>query len=212
MQKIVLLGPTGNNADVLDAIDEINALRPTYDVLGYVRGDGHLVPRVKLQFLGDYDAVHRMPEDILIAGFAFGVKTYRSWPDTVARFGFPPDRFATIVHPRAYISPRSQIGHGSIILAGTTLGADVTVGNHVVILQNVALSHDTVIEDFSCVTVGVAFTGNVRIGKNCFIGTNATLAASIGQGSLIGAGTVIRHEVPPEEVWVGNPGRFLRKG
>ncbi len=210
MQKLILIGAGGNNADILDAIEEINAINPTYDVLGYVRRDGQQSPNEKLKFYGNFDAVRELPDDVLIAGFAFGVKNYRLWPEIVANFGLPSERFATIIHPRAYISPKSTVGHGSVVLAGTTVGAHVAIGNHVIILQNVGLSHDDIIEDFSCITVGVAFSGSVHVGRNCFIGTHATITSSVGAGSLIGAATLIRHEVPSGEVWVGNPGRFLR--
>jgi acetyltransferase-like isoleucine patch superfamily enzyme len=82
----------------------------------------------------------------------------------------------------------------------------------VVILQNVGLSHDDVIGDYTCIAVGVSFSGSVRIGRNCFLGTNSTIVnASVGEGCMIGAGTLILHDVPPGEVWVGNPGRFLKK-
>lgn len=211
MKKLILLGTGGNNADILEAIAEINALRPTYEVLGYVRQDGHRLTHEKLPFLGDFNGLQHIPKDVQIAGFTFGVNSFRSWPDFITQLGLSSDRFETIIHPRAYVSASSKIGHGSVILAGTTLGANVTIGNHVIILQNVGLSHDDVIEDFSCITVGVAFSGSVQVGRNCFIGTHATITASLGEGSLIGAGTLIRQKVPPNEVWVGNPGRFLRQ-
>ena len=121
-------------------------------------------------------------------------------------------RFATIVHPHAFVSPQSTVGQGSVVLAGTTVGAFVSIGDHVIILQNVGLSHDDVIEDYSCLAVGVSFSGSVRVGRNCFLGTNSTIiGATVGEGSMVGAGALIRHDVPAGEVWVGNPGRLLRK-
>ena len=212
MQKLVFLGIGGNNSDILDAVFEINAIRPTYQVLGYVTPDGQPYQVGGLPCLGSFQTIRSLPEDVQITGFSFGPGSFRTWPDTVAGLGLPSERFATIIHPRAYVSPQSQVGRGTVILAGTTVGAFVTIGDHVPILQNVGLSHDDVIEDFSCLAVGVSFSGSVRVGGNCFLGTNSTIiGATIGPGSLIGAGTLIRQDVPPNEIWVGNPGRFLRK-
>lgn len=213
MERLVFLGMGGNNSDILDAVHEINAIRPTYEVLGYVTGDGKPARAESgLRCLGDFEAVRALPRNVKVAGFAFGPGGYRTWPNMVADLGLPTDRFATVIHPRAYVSPQSTVGGGSVILAGTTVGALVTIGDHVVILQNVGLSHDDEIGDYSCITVGGSFSGGVRVGRNCFLGTNATIIeSSIGDGSMIGAGTLIRHDVPPGEVWVGNPGRFLRK-
>lgn len=212
MQKLVFLGIGSNNSDILDAVMEINALEPTYEVLGYVTRNGEPVNKGGLKHLGDFDTVRDLPEDVQITGFAFGPGSYHAWPGTVAGLALPRERFATIVHPHAFVSPQSTVGRGSVILAGTTVGAFVTVGDHVIILQNVGLSHDDVIEDYSCLAVGVSFSGSVRVGRNCFLGTNATIiGATIGEGSMVGAGTLILHDVPAGEVWVGNPGRYLRK-
>ena len=212
MQKLVFLGIGANNTDIFEAVEEINAIAPTFDVLGYVTRDGKPTKTTDLAHLGEWGALRFLPEDVRITGFHFGPGSYRTWPDTVAGLGLPPERFATVVHPRAYVSPTSTVGRGSVIMAGTTLGANVRVGDHVVILQNVGLSHDDVIGDYTCIAVGVSFSGSVRIGGNCFLGTNSTIVnASVGEGSLVGAGTLILHDVPPDEVWVGNPGRFLKK-
>ncbi len=213
MQRLVFLGIGSNNSDIFDAVLEINALKPTYEVLGYVTPDGNPASAERgVSCLGDFEAVRSLPEDVQVTGFAFGPGSYRTWPDTVAGLSLPPERFATVVHPRAYVSGQSTVGRGSVVLAGTTVGAFVTIGDHVIVLQNVGLSHHDVIGDYSCLAVGVSFSGNVRVGRNCFLGTNSTIiGAAIGEGSMVGAGALIRHDVPPNEVWVGNPGRFLRK-
>ena len=91
------------------------------------------------------------------------------------------------------------------------VGPDVRIGNWVMLLQNVTVSHDDVVEDCCIVTCGATFSGSVQVGYNCFIGTNSSIVdgAKVGNRCLIGAGALIRHDVPDEEVWVGNPGRRL---
>ena len=48
---------------------------------------------------------------------------------------------------------------------------------------------------------------NLRIGKDAFIGENAMLITvrNIGEGAIIGAGSVVTKDVPPYEIWAGNP-------
>ncbi|MFA5087829.1 MAG: acyltransferase [Candidatus Omnitrophota bacterium] len=52
-----------------------------------------------------------------------------------------------------------------------------------------------------------------QVGDGATIGSNATILGDvqIGEGALIGAGSVVTKNVPPGEVWAGNPARFLRK-
>ena len=52
----------------------------------------------------------------------------------------------------------------------------------------------------------------VIIGNNVFIGTNATIlkGVSIGDGAVIGAGAVVTRNIPKNEIWGGNPARFIK--
>lgn len=52
----------------------------------------------------------------------------------------------------------------------------------------------------------------VRIGRRVFIGAHAIImkGVSIGDGAVVGAGAVVLHDVPPREVWAGNPARLVK--
>ena len=52
----------------------------------------------------------------------------------------------------------------------------------------------------------------VFIGGDVFIGANALIlkGVTIGDRAVIAAGSVVTKEVPPDEIWGGNPARFLK--
>lgn len=54
--------------------------------------------------------------------------------------------------------------------------------------------------------------GHVYIGEKTFIGCNTIICKSveIGKQSVIGAGSVITKNIPDNEVWAGNPAKFIR--
>lgn len=60
---------------------------------------------------------------------------------------------------------------------------------------------------------GGFYYGDVNIGKGCFIGMNTIIANSvtIGDNSVIGAGSIITCDIPANEVWAGNPAKFIKK-
>ncbi len=51
------------------------------------------------------------------------------------------------------------------------------------------------------------------IGNDVWIGAKCSIKAgvTIGDGAVIGMGSVVTHDVPPYEIWGGNPARLIRK-
>ena len=51
------------------------------------------------------------------------------------------------------------------------------------------------------------------IGNDVWIGARCLIKSgiSIGTGAVIGMGSVVTHDVPPYEVWAGNPARCIKK-
>lgn len=45
------------------------------------------------------------------------------------------------------------------------------------------------------------------------IGANATILCgiTIGENAIIGCGSVVTKDVPPGEIWAGNPAKYIRK-
>lgn len=54
---------------------------------------------------------------------------------------------------------------------------------------------------------------SVEIGTKVFIGMNTLIVNSvkIGNNSVIGAGSVVLKDIGENEIWAGNPARFIRK-
>ncbi len=54
---------------------------------------------------------------------------------------------------------------------------------------------------------------SIIIGHDVFIGANTIILKGvvIGDRSIIGAGSVVTKNIPSDEIWAGNPVRFIRK-
>lgn len=52
----------------------------------------------------------------------------------------------------------------------------------------------------------------VVLGDRCFIGGDAIIlkGVTVGEEAVVGAGAVVTRDVPPGEVWAGNPARMVR--
>lgn len=56
-------------------------------------------------------------------------------------------------------------------------------------------------------------TRPVIIGNNAFIGAHTTIlkGVTIGNNAIVGACSVVSKSVPDNEIWAGNPAKFIRK-
>lgn len=55
-------------------------------------------------------------------------------------------------------------------------------------------------------------TKPIKIGSNVFVGGFSIIlkGTTIGDGVIIGAGSVVSGKIPPDEIWAGNPARFIK--
>jgi acetyltransferase-like isoleucine patch superfamily enzyme len=51
------------------------------------------------------------------------------------------------------------------------------------------------------------------IGNDVWVGTNCLIrkGVTIGDGSIIGMGSIVTKDIPPYEIWGGNPARLIKK-
>jgi len=52
----------------------------------------------------------------------------------------------------------------------------------------------------------------VVVKDNAFIGARSIIlkGVTIGNNSIVGAGSVVTKSIPDNEIWAGNPARFIR--
>lgn len=102
----------------------------------------------------------------------------------------------------------SFIGKG--VLFDALYPENIHIGKHVHITANVTiLTHY-----LETSKNGVHWRdGHVYIGDDTFIGTGTIISkdVQIGKNCIVGAGSVVTKSIPDNEIWAGNPARFIRK-
>jgi acetyltransferase-like isoleucine patch superfamily enzyme len=127
------------------------------------------------------------------------------------------------------IGDRSRIGAFVEIQKGALIGKDCKISSHtficegVTIEDNVFVGHQvTFVNDPypSATTADGRLMGDddwtvvpTRVAQGAAIGSGATIlcGVTIGSGALVGAGAVVTKDIPPGEIWAGNPARFIRR-
>lgn len=125
----------------------------------------------------------------------------------------PEERWATIIHKsafvdqsviiepgvfvmyNAYIAPRTRIGKCTMVKANTNIGHDVKIGA----ISHIAMGSTIV----SCSSIG--YCSDIAIGASMLAHT------AVGDYSMLGAASLLTHDIPNEEIWVGCPAKYLKK-
>ncbi len=128
------------------------------------------------------------------------------------------------------VGDHSKIGAFVEIQKNASVGRNCKISSHTFICEGVAIADDCFIGH------GVMFINDnqprsvnargelegesdwagrfrtTKVERGASIGSNATIlgGVTIGAGSLIGAGSVVTRDVPPDQIWAGNPARFIR--
>jgi acetyltransferase-like isoleucine patch superfamily enzyme len=123
------------------------------------------------------------------------------------------------------VLPGAQIGQNCNICAHGLIENDVVIGHNVTVKCGVWLWDGITVEDNVQIGPGVVFTNDkyprakqpfelqrTLIKRYASIGAGAVILGgiTIGENAMIGAGSVVTKSVPDNELWVGNPARFVR--
>ncbi|MFI5487279.1 acetyltransferase [Micromonospora echinaurantiaca] len=213
MRDLVIVGAGGFARETAAAVRAVNDARPTWRLRGFLDDDPalHGTVRAGAPILGGTDRLADLPEAAVVVCVG-SPRDYRARQRIVRRLGLPAGRYATIVHPSAEVGAGSVLGPGTVLLAGAVLTADVTVGAHVAVMPHAVLTHDDRVHDHVTIAAGVRLGGGAVLRLGAYVGAGALLreGVTVGEWSLVGMGSVVLRDVPPGEVWAGNPARRLR--
>ena len=111
-----------------------------------------------------------------------------------------------------------EIGDNTGIFGSTILcSGSVTIGSNVLIAGGTHIYDN----DFHSLDPAIRHQGidenippsPVRIGDQCWIGSRCIIlkGVTIGYQSVIGSGSVVTKDIPPRQLWAGNPARFVKE-
>jgi sugar O-acyltransferase (sialic acid O-acetyltransferase NeuD family) len=130
--------------------------------------------------------------------------------EQAAELGF---RFATVVHPTAYVSPTTTVGEGAYVGPRAAISPFCRIGRHAIVLQGSLVGHHVDIGDFASLMMGASVAGSVQIGEATWIATGAVVVdhVSIGSHAVVAAGAVVVEDVPNRVQVTGIPARITKE-
>ena len=211
MIDLVIIGAGGFGREVRSMIANINQVKPTYKVVGFL--DDGMAKDTQIQDLKVLGGIENFGETKATAAvLAIGKPSIRE----AARKKLPQGVvFPNIIHPLAMFQDleRIRVGEGNIICAGNIFTTDILMGSFCIINLSCTIGHDAILGDFTSVMPGVNISGGAKLMKGVYVGTGAKLikATTLGSFAVVGAGAVVDADVKAGETVVGVPARPLKR-
>lgn len=126
-------------------------------------------------------------------------------------FGIIQPNVINVRTPGAEVIMGNNVGiSGSTISASEKIeiGDNVLIGSGCVICDSDAhpIKYTERNDNSKTKTSPIKIESDVFIGARCLI----LKGVHIGKGSVVGAGSVVTHDIPPMQIWCGNPARFVK--
>lgn len=210
MKPLVIIGCGGFGREVHDIVLAINAIEPTWDLMGYIDDapsaeNTRLVESRSTCVLGPLTWLDRRNEPVWYV-IGIGTGSIRATIDDRLRHRH---QSATLIHPSATFGFDVRIGRGSVICAGARFTTNIHLGRHVHIHVGSTIGHDANLRDYTTVLPLSAISGSVTLQPKSGVGTNAAVlqGLTVGESSFVGAGACVVKNVPSDTIVRGVPAK-----
>lgn len=212
MKEIVILGAGDFGKEVTWLIEDINKVKPTYIILGYLDDDKKKIHQKlngyeclgPVSYLTELNKNHHACAVIATQDGDVRKKFVEMFPDF--------DDWETLIHPSVNLSDSSTLGKGCIVCANNNISVDTRIGNQVIMNLSVTMGHDCEIGDFVSIMSGAIVSGHVTIKNGAYLGSNSTVipGMKVGDHAKVGAGSVVIRNVKDGLTVMGVPATVLR--
>ncbi len=212
MQDIVIVGVGGLGREIAEWVEDINEVKPTLRVLGFLDDDAskHGSVHHDLPVLG---GVEWLTERSRTVGSVVGIGTPAPKRRVVERLRAHSAGFPSIVHPNAVVGRHVVLGEGCIVCPGVIITTDIRVGRFVTFNFDLTVGHDCTIDHYATLAPGVHLSGYTKVREGADLGAGVVTIPSveIGEWSIVGAAAAVTRDLPANCTAVGVPARVIKQ-
>jgi len=213
-KELYIIGAGGFGREVLDTIHEINEIKYTYAIKGFIDENSEQFGKMinDFQVFGNIEYLVELSEKTGMQPYAVIAIADPLSKERIAKILAGKVRWENIIHPSVVVKKSSFIGEGVIIQQFSSISSNVEIGEHCIINCNCIIGHDSQIGDYSSIMPQVGIMGKCVVGVRSYFGVGAKVlpGVSIGKDTIIGAGAIVIRDVDEKVTVVGNPAKRIR--
>lgn len=209
MKDILIYGFGGFGHEVACIINHINAIEPTWEIVGYIDDGVEVGTECKYgKVLGNIETLNswRKPVSVVIA--VGSPKYLELLPSRITN---PLVDFPNIIAPNVFYFDKKEVimGKGNIVTFGCRFSTNIKMGDFNVLDGNISFGHDVVLGSYNMLFPEVRVSGQTTIGDKNYFGSRCFIAQclKIGNENRFGAGTYILRKIKDGGLYMGNPAK-----
>ncbi len=214
-KKVLIMGGGGTASTIAYAIIDANRRGDnTLEFVGYLNDrdgvteiEGHPV----VGGLKDIPSFIEKDYYFINAIGKIGVQQQRI--ELLESLNIPDERYATFIHPLAYVAPNVVLGPGCVIMPNVSISPGTQLGKCCRVMVNAIIGHNNII-GMHCFFAAQSCTGAyLTIKDGVFVSLNATVREflTLEAYSTVGMGAVLTKSIGEHEIWIGNPAKKMEK-
>lgn len=216
MKDIIIIGAGDIGREVAALLKRINAVKPTWNLVGFADDDIENKPKGSrneygkvLGTVAEINAVTEPVNVVIAFGSAKTVQAVRS------RLTNTLIHFPNIIAPEAMISDSEnyKMGQGNVLFAFSSLGCNARIGDFNILINYSSIGHDVNAGDYNVLMTSAHIGGGCRIGSvNTFgMGSVVKSGISVNNYTTLEDGSILLEASQDGGTYMGNPAERLRK-
>lgn len=211
MKKTAIIGAGGFGREVKTLIDDINKIKPSYELLGFFDDNlekGKIINGIPI--LGTISTINQIDYNL---NLALGIGNPQHKEQIVLNIKNNKVKYPSLIHPSVIVSADNVIfGKGNVICAGNILTCNIRLKDFVTLNLSCTIGHDTVISNFCSFMPAVNISGEVYVKEKVYVGTGTKIInrLNIGENTIIGAGALVSKSLPANCTAVGVPAKPIK--
>ena len=213
MKRIIIIGYGGLAREVAWTIENINKVRPTWDLVGFLENKINFGKKNKLygdSIFEEDSWLKCLSEKTYVAcGIGDGKMRKRILNKLSQHENI---KVATIIDPEVIIDETVTVDQGSIIFKNSSLTVNTKIGKGVLLNFGSLVGHDSSIGDYTTFAPRSMVAGNTTIGKQCNLGAGCFVleGTKIIDGTTVAPLSGVYRDIINPGVFSGNPARQIR--
>lgn len=178
MKDLIIIG--SGNPDIVRLIEDINADKKQYNLLGFLEKDSSKIGSTILGYpvLGGDDLLLTEFSHCALVNNVMQTPQHNAKIAAILRNKYLMSDFPNLIHPNnryRYVS----MGYGNMVYDGVSLASLVTMGNFNIMHPHSLISHETLIGSNNLISVGVSIGARLSIGDRNFFGMGSNVLSSL---------------------------------